>query len=109
MSELFRLPGAIFPDLKAESDSTKPAPVAARLIFWSLALLTLTAARRRVQVCPVFPSQYSLPIMLLLQVCLLGIAAWLASYAVMVWRGVWAGVFFSLVYIYARIFAPNKR
>jgi hypothetical protein len=55
-----------------------------------------------------FFSQYSLPNMLLLQVCLLGIAAWLATYAVMVWRGVWAGVaFFSLVYIYARIFAPT--
>jgi hypothetical protein len=55
-----------------------------------------------------FVSQYSLPNMLLLQVCLIGIAAWLASYAVMVWRGVWAGVaFFSLVYIYARIFAPT--
>jgi hypothetical protein len=55
-----------------------------------------------------FFSQYSLPNMLLVQVCLLGIAAWLASYAVMVWRGVWAGVaFFSLVYIYARIFAPT--
>jgi hypothetical protein len=55
-----------------------------------------------------FVSQYSLPHMLLLQVCLLGMAAWLASCAVMVWRGVWAGVtFFSLVYIYARIFAPT--
>jgi hypothetical protein len=55
-----------------------------------------------------FFSQYSLPNMLLLQVCLLGIVAWLASYAVMVWRGVWAGVaFFSLTYIYARIFAPT--
>lgn len=55
-----------------------------------------------------FFAQYSLPNMLLLQVCLLGIAAWLASYAVMVWRGVWAGVaFFSLTYIYARIFAPT--
>jgi hypothetical protein len=56
-----------------------------------------------------FLGQYSFPQMLLLQACLLGAAAWAASYAVMVWRGVWAGVgFFGLIYIYARIFAPTS-
>ena len=55
-----------------------------------------------------FVSQYSLPVMLLLQACLLGAAAWWATRAVMAWRGLWAGVaFFSLTYIYARIFAPT--
>ena len=55
-----------------------------------------------------FVSQYSLPVMLLLQACLLGAAAWWATRAVMAWRGLWAGVaFFSLAYIYARIFAPT--
>lgn len=55
-----------------------------------------------------FVSEYSLPVMLLLQACLLGAAAWWASRAVMAWRGLWAGLaFFSLTYIYARIFAPT--
>ncbi len=56
-----------------------------------------------------FLSQYSFPRMLLLQGCLLGGAAWVASCAVMVWRGVWAGLgFFGLIYIYARIFSPTS-
>ena len=53
-------------------------------------------------------SGYSFIAMLLFQACLLAIAACLASYAVIIWRGVWAGLaFFGMTYIYARIFAPT--
>jgi hypothetical protein len=56
-----------------------------------------------------FFGQYSFPQMLLLQGGLVGGAAWLASCAIMAWRGVWAGVgFFALTYIYARIFTPTS-
>jgi hypothetical protein len=56
-----------------------------------------------------FFGQYSFPWMLLLQACLLGLAAWFASRAVMAWRGVWAGLaFFSLSYIYVRIFSTTS-
>jgi len=41
MSELFRISRAISFDVKSESDSTSETPLAARLIFWALALLTL--------------------------------------------------------------------
>jgi hypothetical protein len=66
----------------------------------------LAAALRSVLL---FFGQYSIPQMLLLQACLLGAAAWAASYAVMAWRGVWAAIgFFGLTYIYTRIFAPTS-
>jgi hypothetical protein len=65
----------------------------------------LAAASRSVLL---FASGYSLPSMLILQACLVGAAAWLASRAVMAWRGIWAGVaFFSFTYIYVRIFVPT--
>jgi hypothetical protein len=50
----------------------------------------------------------SLSSMLLLQACLVAIATAFASYAVAIWRGVWAGVaFLGLTYIYARLFVPT--
>lgn len=51
---------------------------------------------------------YSLPIMLTLQACLLAAATCFAAYAVVMWRGVWAGIaFFGLTYIYTRTFVPT--
>jgi hypothetical protein len=55
-----------------------------------------------------FSSYYSLPIMLILQACLLAAAACFAAHAVAMWRGIWAGIaFFGLTYIYARTFVPT--
>jgi hypothetical protein len=56
-----------------------------------------------------FMSGYSFPLMLALQACALAFVLCLASYAVMVWRGIWAGLaFFALAYIYARVFMPTS-
>jgi hypothetical protein len=56
-----------------------------------------------------FFSDYSFAVMVLLQACLVAAAACLATYAVSVWRGIWAGLaFLGLVYIYARIFVPTS-
>ncbi len=53
-------------------------------------------------------SNFSYPSMLLIQATMIGAAAWMASCAVMRWRGVWAGVaFFGLTYIYIRSFVPT--
>jgi hypothetical protein len=50
----------------------------------------------------------SLPSMLILQACLVAGAACFAAWAIVLWRGVWAGlVFFALTYIYARSFVPT--
>jgi hypothetical protein len=52
-----------------------------------------------------FASGSSFPAMLILQAFLLALATCLAAYAVMIWRGIWAGlVFFGLSYLYVRIF-----
>jgi hypothetical protein len=48
---------------------------------------------------------FSLPVMLILQSCMIAGAICFATYAIMVWRGVWAAMtFFSLTYIYDRFF-----
>jgi hypothetical protein len=66
----------------------------------------LAAAFREVLV---FASDYSFPVTLALQACLLAFAACVAAYAVMVWRGIWTGLaFFGLAYIYVRVFAPTS-
>jgi hypothetical protein len=51
----------------------------------------------------------SFPVMLVLQSCLLAVASCVAAHAVMVWRGIWAGlVFLGLSYLYTRTFAPTS-
>ncbi len=51
---------------------------------------------------------FSLPSMLILQACLVAGATCFATWAIVLWRGVWAGiVFFALTYIYARTFVPT--
>jgi hypothetical protein len=51
---------------------------------------------------------FSLPSMLILQACLVAGAACFATWAIVLWRGVWAGIaFFALTYIYARTFVPT--
>lgn len=51
----------------------------------------------------------SFPAMLILQACLLAAATCLAAHAVMMWRGIWAGLaFFGLSYLYLRTFAPTS-
>jgi hypothetical protein len=53
-------------------------------------------------------SGYSTPRMLMLQACLVAVAACWAACAVMRWRGVWAGLaFFGFVYMFARTFTPT--
>jgi hypothetical protein len=53
-------------------------------------------------------SNSSSAVMLILQAALLALAACVASYALMVWRGVWSGLaLFGLTYIYVRSFAPT--
>ncbi|HEV7877788.1 hypothetical protein [Bradyrhizobium sp.] len=48
---------------------------------------------------------FSLPVMLILQSCMMAGAICFATYAIMVWRGAWAAMaFFSLTYIYDRFF-----
>jgi hypothetical protein len=55
-----------------------------------------------------FFGNYSLWLMLLLQACLFAAAACFATYAIVLWRGLWAGLaFFGLTYIYARGFVPT--
>ncbi|MBV9983265.1 hypothetical protein [Bradyrhizobium sp.] len=56
-----------------------------------------------------FASGASFPAMLIVQACLLAAAACLAAHAVMIWRGIWAGLaFFGLSYLYLRTFAPTS-
>jgi hypothetical protein len=51
---------------------------------------------------------FSLPSMLILQACLIAGAVCFATWAIVTWRGVWAGIaFFALTYIYERIFVPT--
>jgi hypothetical protein len=51
---------------------------------------------------------FSLPSMLILQACLVAGAACFATWAIVVWRGVWAGItFFALTYIYAGVFVQT--
>ena len=51
---------------------------------------------------------FSLPVMLTLQACMVAAAISFATYAIMIWRGVWAGLaFFALTYIYDRFFVPT--
>jgi hypothetical protein len=51
---------------------------------------------------------FSLPFMLILQACLVAGAACFATWAIILWRGVWAGIaFFALTYIYASAFAAT--
>lgn len=65
----------------------------------------LAAAFRSVLV--VF-GNFSLPVSLVLQACLLAAATCFASHAVAKWRGVWSGIAFAaLTYIYARYFVPT--
>ncbi len=66
----------------------------------------LAAAFREVLV---FFSDYSFPITLVLQASLLAFATCFASYRVLIWRGVWAGLaFFGFAYIYIRVFTPTS-
>jgi len=65
----------------------------------------LAAAARSVLL---FFGGYSLPMMLILQACLLAAAACFAAHALARWRGIWAGIaFLGLTYIYARTFVPT--
>ncbi|OSI90187.1 hypothetical protein [Bradyrhizobium canariense] len=51
---------------------------------------------------------FSLPSMLILQACVVAGAVCLATYAIVVWRGIWAAIaFFALTYIFDRIFVPT--
>jgi hypothetical protein len=51
---------------------------------------------------------FSLPSMLILQACLVAGAACFATWAIVLWRGVWAGIaFFALTYIYASVFVQT--
>jgi hypothetical protein len=51
---------------------------------------------------------FSMPIMLTLQACMVAAALCFATYAIAIWRGVWAGLaFFALTYIYERFFVPT--
>ena len=53
-------------------------------------------------------SDQSLPVMEVLQACLLAGAACFAAYRLALWRGIWSAVaFLGLAYIYARIFSPT--
>src|ERR1043166_5187021 len=53
-------------------------------------------------------SGFSLPSMLILQVCLVAGASCLATWAIVLWRGVWAGIaFFALTYIYIPSFVET--
>ena len=55
-----------------------------------------------------FLSGYSYPGMLLVQACLLSAVSCFATWTVIRWRGLWAGVaFFGLAYIYMRAFAAT--
>lgn len=55
-----------------------------------------------------FFGNYSIQLMLILQACLLAAAASFAAYAVVMWRGIWAGIaFFGLTCIYDRAFVPT--
>jgi len=55
-----------------------------------------------------FSGNYSLSVTLILQACLFAAAACFATYAIAMWRGIWAGLaFFGLTYIYARGFVPT--
>jgi len=56
-----------------------------------------------------FGSDYSFPAMLVVQACLLAFVLGLASYAVMIWRGIWSGLaYFAVTYIYTRTFMPTS-
>jgi hypothetical protein len=56
-----------------------------------------------------FASDFSFPVMLTLQAFMLALAVCISSYAVMIWRGIWAGLcFFGFAYIYTRIFMPTS-
>jgi hypothetical protein len=75
--------------------------------FWNEVALRrpLSAAFRSVLL--VF-GNFSLPLMLVLQACLIAAATCFAANAVAAWRGIWAGLtFFALTYIYARYFVPT--
>lgn len=53
-------------------------------------------------------SSFSLPLMLILQACLVAGASCFATWAIVLWRGVWAGIaFFALTYIYASVFVQT--
>jgi hypothetical protein len=53
-------------------------------------------------------SNFSLPLMLILQACMVAGAICFAARAIIIWRGVWAGMaFFALTYIYDRFFVPT--
>lgn len=53
-------------------------------------------------------SGQSLPVMEVLQSCLIAAATCFAAYRISIWRGVWSAIaFLGLAYIYARIFAPT--
>jgi hypothetical protein len=76
--------------------------------FWTPWALRrpLAAAFRAVLL---FAGGSSFPAMLILQACLLAAAACVAAHAVMVWRGIWAGLaFLGLSYLYLRAFAPTS-
>jgi hypothetical protein len=51
---------------------------------------------------------FSLPVMLVLQACMVAGAICFATRAIIIWRGLWAGLaFFALTYIYDRFFVPT--
>jgi hypothetical protein len=98
--------GGLVPFSDAQ-DHLDAAYAEAKTGFWSsfAARRPLAAAFRSTLL---FASDYSFAVMLILQCCLLAIAMCLASYAIMIWRGIWAAVaFLGLAYIYARAFVPT--
>jgi hypothetical protein len=75
--------------------------------FWNEVALRRPLAAAFRSVLLIF-SNFSLPLMLVLQACLLAAATCFAVTAIVAWRGIWAGItFFALIYIYARYFVPT--
>jgi hypothetical protein len=75
--------------------------------FWNEVALRRPLAAAFRSVLLVF-GNFSLPLMLVLQACLVAAATCFAVTAIVAWRGVWAGItFFALIYIYARYFVPT--
>jgi hypothetical protein len=75
--------------------------------FWNEIALRRPLAAAFRSVLLVF-GNFSLPLMLVLQACLVAAATCFAAAAVAAWRGIWAGVtFFALTYIYARYFVST--
>jgi hypothetical protein len=75
--------------------------------FWNTQALRRPLAAAFRSVLLVF-GNFSLPVMLVLQACMVAGAICFATHAIIIWRGLWTGLaFFALTYIYARFFVPT--